>query len=360
MPKMRRRIAAACVASALAAAPASAERPDPNARYKELVAAYAAGNRAAAVAGIGDLDADALRSGVESVREYAPRLLLAVLMLHTDRRLLERGAPDAIETTPACDSVQTDPAWRTLQHLMLHVDGVDFARRWSVAMALQDHWDGCFVDALRWIDVGARWFPKDAEVLLTRGALYESVAALPSPMPRPANLVSSRKRGAVMMAAAERANHLGEARRSLERAIGVAPALDEARLRLGRVLWRLGKGDAARAALETVIAGNPEAATLHLARLFLARVHQDAGRDDDALREYRAALALQPESQAAAIGLADALQIAGLADDARTTVEGTLAEAGRRREAQAFWEYTFANARQGSAMLERLRDELTP
>lgn len=357
---MRRRTAAASLAVVLAAPPARAAPVDPNARYKELVAAYAAGERARAVAEVGDLDQDALRSGVEAVREYPPRLLLAALLLHTDRRLLERGAMDAAETTPLCESAHEGPAGRTVRHLLRHTEGVDLARRWSMAMALQDNWDGCVEDALRWIDSGAGWFPSDAEVLLVRGALYETIATLPSPMPRPGMASTARARQAVFTAVAERHRLLGEARRSLERATAAAPTLDAARVLLGRVLWRLGQIDAARLALETVIGRSPAPSTLHLAHLFLARVHQDAGRNDDAVREYRAALGLEPSSQAAAIGLADALQVAGFPESARTIVEGTLAEAGRRREAPAFWEYKFANARQGSGMLERLRDEVTP
>ena len=181
-------------------------------------------------------------------------VLLAALMMHTDRRLLERQAPDTPETTPACESAHMDPAWRTAQHLMLHVDGTAFARRWLIAMTLQDRWDGCFQDALRWIDAAARWFPTDPEVLLTRGTLHETVAVLPSPLPRPFAVATKRSQQAIFAANAERTHLLNEARRSLERALAVDPALDLARLRLGRVLWRLGKGDEARRALEGVLA----------------------------------------------------------------------------------------------------------
>jgi hypothetical protein len=86
-------------------------------------------------------------------------------------------------------------------------------------------------------------------------------------------------------------------------------------------------------------------------------VHQDARRDDIALREYRAAIALQPTSQPAAIGLADALQLAGQPEEARSVVEGTLAEAGRRLSPQSAWEYAYGNARQAPEFLDRLRED---
>jgi tetratricopeptide (TPR) repeat protein len=352
-------IVAASVAITIGTGRAAAAPPDPNARYKELVAAYAAGGRAAAVAGIGTLDDDALRAGVESVRGYPARLLRAALMLHTDRRLLEERSADT-ETAPGCESAQTDPAWRTAQHLMLHVDSLDFVRRWSIAVALQDQWDGCFTHAHRWIDAGARWFADDPEVALARGAMYETLATLPSRAPRPFDTSRSGARKAGLFAVAIRARLLNEARRSLERAVALDSAAERARLRLGRVLWHLGKREEAAAALDGVLARSRDEDVRHLAHLFRARLHQDAGQAEWALRDYRAALALQPESQAAAMGLADALQLAGEPEAARTVVEAALATAGRRHARQAFWEYRFADARRALGLLDALRDEAGP
>ena len=355
---MRGGIVGASVALMIAAGPSSAAPPDPNARYKELVAAYAAGDRAAAVAGIGALDDDELRSGVEGIREDSPRLLLAALLLHTDRRLLTRSMD--VETRQGCRSAHTDPARRAAEQLMLHVDGVGFARRWTIAMALRDHWDGCFDDAQAWIDAGARWFANDPQVALTRGAIYETIATLPSEAPTPYAAAAGWARTAGMVALAERKRRLTEARRSLERAVSLDPALDPGHVRLARVLWLLGKGEDGRAALEAVIARSRDDDIRHLAHLFLARVHQDAGREEPALREYRAALTLQPDSQAAALGLADALRAMGQPEAARDAVEAALAAVGRPRDQQAFWEYRFADARRGSRMLDGLRDELEP
>src|SRR5687768_1472900 len=238
MRSMRRRLAVA-VFTAFAAS-ATAAPPDPNTAYKDLVAAYAAGNRAAAVAGVGDLDEDAIRSGVESLAQHPPRTLLAAVMLHTDRRLIARRFIDAPETRPACESAHTEPAWRTAEHMLLRTDAVDYARRWAVAVALQDHWDGCFEDAVRFIDNAARWFPADAGVLLARGAIYETIATLPVQVPRSGIASTAGTKLAVAVAAHERTRLLAEARRSLERALAIDPRLDAARLRLGRILWRAG------------------------------------------------------------------------------------------------------------------------
>ena len=356
---MRGGIVAASVAFTLAASSSSAAPPDPNAYYKSLVASYADGDRAAAVAGIGTLDQHELRAGVESARGYPSRLLLAALLMHTDRRLLEGRSVD-VEARQGCLSAQTEAVRRTAEHLMLQVDGVELVRRWTIAVALRDHWDGCFLDAQGWIDTGARWFAGDAEVALTRGAIYEALATLPSDAPTPYAAAAGWARTAGMVALATRRLQLTEARRSLERAVALDPGLDRAQVRLARVLWHLGKGEEGRAALDAVIARSRDGEVLHLAHLFLARVHQDAGRDAPAVAEYRAALALQPESQAAALGLADALRASGQPDAARDVVEAALAAAGRPRDRQVFWEYRTADARQGGRLLDALRDELGP
>jgi tetratricopeptide (TPR) repeat protein len=197
-------------------------------------------------------------------------------------------------------------------------------------------------------------------VALTRGAIYETLATLPSEAPRPYETTHGGARMAGMGEMAERARLLNTARRSLEQAVALDPGLDRARLRLGRVLWHLGKAEESRAALDAVLARSRDGAVLHLAHLFLARVHQDAGRHGEAVSEYRAALLLQPDSQAAALGLADALQLAGQPDAAREAVEGALSAATRRRDAQLFWEYRYADARHASRLLDALRDEVAP
>ena len=67
-----------------------------------------------------------------------------------------------------------------------------------------------------------------------------------------------------------------------------------------------------------------------------------------------------PTSQPAAIGLSDALRLAGETEEARATVERTLAEAGRRPRPQSAWEYAYGNARHAPEFLDRLREDIGP
>jgi tetratricopeptide (TPR) repeat protein len=187
--------------------------------------------------------------------------------------------------------------------------------------------------------------------------VYESVAAREAREPREIPQPGSRARQAHLAAVSAQLDRFSKALDSLERAVAADPGLDEARLRQGRVLWHLGKGDEARAAFETVIERSREDTTLHLARMFLGRVHQDARREDQARREYRAALALQPTSQGAAIALADALQLAGEPEAARAVIEAALAAAGRRELPQSLWEYDYGDSPRAPELLRALRDE---
>jgi tetratricopeptide (TPR) repeat protein len=182
---------------------------------------------------------------------------------------------------------------------------------------------------------------------------------LPSLAPTPYAVEGGPARTMGMLARAERKQRLNEARRSLERAVVLDPTLDRARVRLARVLWHMGNGKESAPLLEAVVARSRDEDVLHLAHLFLARVHQEAGGHGAAVAGYRAALELEADSQAAALGLADALRSAGQAEAAREAVEAALAAAGLR-ERQAYWEYRTADARRGSAMLDALRDEVGP
>ena len=260
---------------------------------------------------------------------------------------------------PQCiESPHVRYALQAAQLLLLVPEGKDFARRWFHAVALQDRLDDCFEEAIRWIDIGAQWFPADAAILLTRGMIYESLAVRQRRLSREMPPFGSRAREAHLAAVLERAERFRQARLSLERAVVADPALGEARLRLGHVLWLLGKGDEARAVLEKLIERGPEATTLHVARMFLGRIHQDAGREDAALREYRAALALQPTSQPAAIALGEALQQAGEPQAARATVEAALAVAGQRQLPQSIWEYEYGQSRLAPELMQRLREDI--
>jgi tetratricopeptide (TPR) repeat protein len=64
-----------------------------------------------------------------------------------------------------------------------------------------------------------------------------------------------------------------------------------------------------------------------------------AGRANEAARAYEEALALEPQSQAAALALSHLRLSSGDAAGARRVLEQALAHAGRRAESDPYWIY---------------------
>ena len=120
---------------------------------------------------------------------------------------------------------------------------------------------------------------------------------------------------------------LGEAETALARALEIDPALDEARLRLGRVQAKHGKGAAALQTLAQLRAGTTEAAFVYLARLFEGDVYDGLGDFEKAEQAYQAAIAIMPEAESAQIALAHLLHAAGRRDEALQRVTALVSDA---------------------------------
>jgi tetratricopeptide (TPR) repeat protein len=368
LPPRGRIGAAALVWLAGLAGSGSAEDPPRRSPYVALVHRYAAGEREVAVQELGSLPPEALRADLarfkrlkriaarcptcEPAKERARFPFRAAVMLHTDRAWLGR--------TQASPSVESPHAGHALQMLDLSPDseeGRSFARRWFLAMALRAQADAFWPEALRWAREGLRRFPEDAELLLAAGTLEETLASIhltpPPPIP-PLDGTLARVR---LLNLAPMRTRLHEAEEALTLALAADPSLDEARLRLGRVSWRLGKLEAAAAALDSVLAREGDARTRYLALLFRGRVHEDARQLDDAVRSYAAAAALDPTCQTANLALSHALHRKGQGRASRDALEAAVERGGRRSAADAFWSYPWGQSSRARALLETLREE---
>jgi tetratricopeptide (TPR) repeat protein len=355
------------------AAPAHAQ--EPTERYTDLVARYAAGDRAAAVTGIGD---GTLQAALDQVRRMADRArrcrecperailgrlpLRAAIMLHTDRDAFEREERGD-EQLASCGIGDHGAAAEALVLVLLADDtGREFARRWYRAVAQDRLTAFCFDDARRWTETGLKWFASDPELLLILGTLGEIIAhqmgVRPGAAPPRVDLQGTPRRLRESLAdAAERRQYVARAQQYLEDALAASPDLTEARLRLGRVAWRQGRPDAARNSLEAVIAGTRDPALLSLAHLFLGQVHEDAGRLDEAEVQYRMALVIEPHSQAAAVALSHVLQLTGDPSAARSVLRAAVERAGSRTEADPYWTYHAPSPSVAERLLHELRRE---
>jgi len=331
--------------------------------YYELIRSYARGERPQAVAALGAWSERDLARQLASVEDAARALercpscpnslaglpLKAAVMLHWDRDRAEQPPPEGVEQPRRCPGPHATIASRFAHVLARSVPQGDFVRRFFRMVVTSCQWDACFDAAERWAGEAIALYPLDAELLLARGSVREESATLARESPGvgvPGSVEPS--------AEAVRREGWKHARRDLEEALRLDPGLGLARLRLGRVLWRLGEPEPARKQLEQALPSLRATDHVYLAHLFLGRIHQDAGRLDEAIGEYRLAVALHPSALSAAVALSSALGLAGDADAGRSALRQGLESAGQRRARDPHWDYQVVKA----VELESLLDEL--
>jgi tetratricopeptide (TPR) repeat protein len=348
-------------------------RPSPG--YLRLVTRYASGERAAAVAALGEWTELQLKCELNDLRAAAAEArrcgacveklvfrqlsLRAAVLLHADREAVERLRDPADGQPSQCGRGMHGAIADSLLSLLigLEPEAAGFSRRFYLGMALRAHRHYCLQDAEEWARNGLRWSPTDGSLHLAAGTAAEAAAFItvrPAPLRPAAGPRLSSEHHAMT---AELGHRWGRARRAFEEALASDPALHEARLRLGRVLWRLGRGEPARDCFERVLGGSGDPSLVYLAHLFLGRVHEDAGRLAQSAAEYRAALGMRPSSQVASVALSHALQLLGDAAGARELLAGALEQAGRRDPSDPYWAYVAGRSAEAAAILDALRLE---
>jgi Tfp pilus assembly protein PilF len=351
-------------AAALTIAAVSAAQPVKPTSYLLLVQHYAQGDRAGALAELASLTVNDAIQGWGTLKSQAERsrepmlLLRAAVMLHWDRDDADRLPLAGVEQPGGCPGRHADLAARCAALLVRWPETRDFGRRFFLAASHAAQWNACLAEGLRFARDGLKLFPRDAGLLLAAASVLEQRAAMAPLTLRDGSAgMRAAERDERQGALAARERELQEARRDLADAVAAAPELLLARVRLGRVLWRLGETDLARRALEEAIERQPTPALLLLARLFLGQVHEDAGRLEQAIEEYRGALALDASAQAAAVALSHALRLAGDSEGGKRVLVDSLAYAGRRDHGDVFWDYYTSNALGFQDELDDLRRE---
>jgi len=152
---------------------------------------------------------------------------------------------------------------------------------------------------------------------------------------------------------AQRAREAAE--KALRDALALDPGLQEARLRLGKLLLDLGRAVEAESLLAEVDERAADARQRYLARLFLGRVAERLGRPEEALRLYRLALEAWPDSQAARLALAHALERSSGPAAPLVLVGATLGASRRRdRVEDPWWLYLSGPIELTRALLEHV------
>jgi tetratricopeptide (TPR) repeat protein len=344
-------------------------------RYAGFVARYASGERAAALAEARDVsekelarELDRLRGWERTARRcercpekeaFAGFPLRAAILLHTDLADVEiRSRTPVDEAVPRCGmGPQAVMAEELARLAILRPGDASFVRRWFRAMTLRSHTDACLADALHWAGAGLRWFPKDAPLLLARGAVEEMAAALLDDVP---SALLASFTGARRGVAGLPRQYLEGALRDLDRALAADKTLAEAKLHRGRVLWLLGLRAEARATFAAVLQEGGDTALLFRAHLFRGRALEEEKRLEDAAADYRAALALVPHAQSAAVALSYVSWLQGKTAEAKASLDEALLRAGRRTEPDPYWNYSFGSPEEVERLFDSLREDARP
>lgn len=366
-------LAGSCLAPAFQSGPTPALPED----YSEVVRLYASGQTAVALFQLGSWKEERVRRHVSDLSDAVVSIrkcpacptrlafsrfpVRAALLLHADREVQQWLSPPESEQIPVCGS---GPQAEAVDHLaaillLIDPDAGSFVKRAYLGMAGQAMWSHCFGEAAAWARSGLRHFAKDPMLLLADGVAFEARSFFtmgPAPPVMGLTPATLRKREALK---AELRDLRERARQSFEESLSGDPNLVEARLRLGRVLWRLGRPGPARAAFEEVLAKHAEAPQQYLAHLFLGRILEDAGEFGAAEEHYRLALSLQPLSEIAAVAVSHARFLQGDVQGARDQLRAGLEAVRKRRDFDPLMRYLLPQTRDGEAILAELRQSLS-
>src|SRR5579864_7762286 len=195
------------------------------------------------------------------------------------------------------------------QTIVDKLESADFGRRWyalasSIYLATTDP-----RNASAFTDRGQRLFKNDARLHMLAGTAEEMRSHIAD-----GNL---HDRQSIRLTPPGGRRTLLAAEVHYRRALELDPTLDEARLRLGRVVFLRNDLKAARIELEPVARGSILPRLRYLAHLFLGAMAEFQNDFTGARVEYREALAIGPECQTPYISLTFVEQALGHADTAR-------------------------------------------
>lgn len=163
--------------------------------------------------------------------------------------------------------------------------------------------------------------PRDSEVQLVLGCVASGLATERAVQHRNSDAARARK----------------DAEKAFRDALAADPLTHEARLRLGKLLLDTKRATEAEPLLAEVDAKATTERQRYLARLFLGRAAEGNGRSEDAILSYRRALEAWPDSQAARLALAHALEKSSGPGAAREVVGALLDPTPRRAEPPDPW-----------------------
>jgi tetratricopeptide (TPR) repeat protein len=261
--------------------------------YADVLESYRAGHFAEAVRELDALPPVEVDRGVARIMDSPLATREAALLMHGDLYTSYDGI-----------ALVTTRAQRTLRRVIRLAESIypsdspRFLPTWYLMMIAHDHCEENH--STDFVSRARRLFKKNADVLLASGSAHEG-RSLVGWGPTRTQIVGSGAR-----ATQDRYDvreELEAAARDFRQALALGPDLDEARLRLGRVLHQLGDLNGAADALQPLLARELPRSHAYLVRLFLASVVGDRGDLRRAAEIYVDAMKTWPPSQASYLGL---------------------------------------------------------
>jgi tetratricopeptide (TPR) repeat protein len=291
----------------------------------------------------------------------------AALLLHADRESRESLSRPESEQVPVCrigiQSLMVEQFARIL--LLVDPKAEIFVRNVYLGLSRHAQWTHCAQIAERWAAMGLKLFPRDSQLHLALGIAREMVAFYTAAPAAEATELSP----AVLTAGAinrqvellSRYRGLWEVTRDAYKAALAADSTNvEANLRMGRVLSRLGKAEAAIPHLEAVLADGTEPRLMYLAHLFLGRLLEEKGLFAEAERQYLEALKRDPLSLTTLVALSHLRFVQGDQGAAREMLMAGLKRVRSRTTHDPWAAYQITQRPEGRELLDKLRKEILP
>jgi tetratricopeptide (TPR) repeat protein len=276
-------------------------------------------------------------------------LVRAAVVFHTDIALsgfLELPSEQSSNLGMARTLVEIEQSGRRPD---AHLLPEGFRKRWHLWVVWVAHGTLDSEMLARSLEALRDHFPAAPETFLASGSLLETLAwtRLRSMTIVPAYLVRGRTRHQL----------LWDAERDFRRALNASPDLDEARLRLARVLFEQERHDEALATLGPLLNASGDPWVAYLARLFAGAASEALGRVTDAIAHYGAAGGLEPALPTPHVALSHAYRRAGARSAA--AAEAAAAISGDRDvDADPWWDYEFGQAHKVPALASEMRGEV--
>jgi tetratricopeptide (TPR) repeat protein len=237
--------------------------------------------------------------------------------------------------------------------------GRSLARRFYLLAGLALHWHVEMAAGHALLAKAIQTFPDDPELHTALGSMIETVASfrtydLPPGSPESVTRGSggytaeSGGYGGALPGAT-----LARAEAHYEQALVSDPKLDEARLRLARVLLLMGRTEEALRDLERVATGAGRPRQRYLAWLFAGYGRQRQGDVAGAVAAYRACLALGPRAQTALLALGRSLDQLG---DKAGAQEAFASASARDAPPDPWWTYGAGQPERFGELVAQLRE----